>query len=868
MAISQFAHTEDYVHIASWQAILSNLDALSRFSNHEQLDPIIHTFFESLESKRLVDLWTPGSKQHTGYYSAELLRYASFFEITAVRDRLLPVLLKLIRARLSEAFSSKNKTTKMLFKTLDGLNSVDSIASINDIVGRIVEIANVFTGASADNETSVPKGGVQLKKVALDSIDSLNKAINLLEILLVFPTQYFTLVEREVVAAATFIIECFVAASRLGEQNARLYIHAGLVSRKLGCRFMLSRDTRMVIAADPSITQVYVGLLVAYHETLQQAVELEATVDAIRTETVKVIQTMILKLLQRLAESQAATSGKPTAIHKTTLDHLNALCKMLRKQPRAIRSITVAPIRVAGQWAANIESDVANVILQSKPFMKLVGHHFDCLMTDLKDSDTRTDIESKMPSSLQKLGITVDCLCRFFKQTNDTRLASLLEQTASFVSSLSTFKEPVDTTKAFHASLVATLLAHLSDITPASAELHLSDWLEHAWQLSGKYDIVVTSFVDCVKTSDQAQYNRIAKLHKVRLQASVEAMITSADLEPNNLCGLLRFTGILLTTKLANDVSRKAMLGSLAMVLSLCAKAAERSQSLSTVVSIMELANAIVSERHLTLYVNDISLVIGIVQATGCNASAKGESHERLAVFDLIHRLLLDLLRLHREEVIALIPVFTAPLCSLLGVFRDKLQAGTARVHRRNRADNTLGTISMEPEQYSRELGFATSSNRSVFGQDAMPIFAEIAPLPVSCAANLSRVMIAMSQKPNVFESASTNASSSDKSQLAIDLTSQYAKTVQPFSKHAPFLLSRILAIQVSSQAFPSTIKEALREGVYALLDMCNEYGRNAVLAAGLGDGSGSNGGNNSARYIFKDFVAAWEKEHKYAGKT
>ncbi|KAI9204356.1 Urb2/Npa2 family-domain-containing protein [Polychytrium aggregatum] len=85
--------------------------------------------------------------------------------------------------------------------------------------------------------------------------------------------------------------------------------------------------------------------------------------------------------------------------------------------------------------------------------------------------------------------------------------------------------------------------------------------------------------------------------------------------------------------------------------------------------------------------------------------------------------------------------------------------------------------------------------------------------------------------------------------------------SVKPFSKHVAFLLAEFISIQTSSRPIHPRRKHDIVQGIYALLDLCGEHGREMMLAAADSLGSGG-------RDLFKSLVSEWEKSHRFKGKV
>lgn len=239
---------------------------------------------------------------------------------------------------------------------------------------------------------------------------------------------------------------------------------------------------------------------------------------------------------------------------------------------------------------------------------------------------------------------------------------------------------------------------------------------------------------------------------------------------------------------------------------------------------------------------SDLSLILNAVAVMGSRASClrlesrvaspsgiENSPSSAAEVFDVVYRLLIALIRFRKEQLVDVIPAFVGLVKDLLFCFR----ADSSTAH-------------------------ATRTTTSApFLPDPFPLLSHHAPLPESCADNLSRLFIAIGQKSTGATSTPSNPATTTTTPNAATAT---AKTVKPFSKHAPFLVASIVQIQTSLRPFSAASKVALLEGIYALLDVCEDHGREAVLA-----GLDANGGG---RVVFKALVSDWEKHHRYTGKA
>ena len=118
-------------------------------------------------------------------------------------------------------------------------------------------------------------------------------------------------------------------------------------------------------------------------------------------------------------------------------------------------------------------------------------------------------------------------------------------------------------------------------------------------------------------------------------------------------------------------------------------------------------------------------------------------------------------------------------------------------------------------------------------------------PLGAKEASLFSQILMSMTQKPI-----------SESTQPAENVSS--SSSIKPFSKHAPFLISAFIQIQSSRRPFDLQAKKELIQGMYHLLDLCNDHGRSFVLASLEANGGGGP--------IYKALISDWEKLHRFKG--
>ncbi|CAG8439747.1 12091_t:CDS:10 [Ambispora leptoticha] len=121
-------------------------------------------------------------------------------------------------------------------------------------------------------------------------------------------------------------------------------------------------------------------------------------------------------------------------------------------------------------------------------------------------------------------------------------------------------------------------------------------------------------------------------------------------------------------------------------------------------------------------------------------------------------------------------------------------------------------------------------------------------PLSVLDAEKLSRLLMILSKKQLSTQQPTNN------DHERVDPTSASSQKV--FAKYIPFVIVEYLGAQVDGRFSPQ-IRDALKSGVYALLDMCGERERDLIMVA-----CGKVG-----KEIFKNLWKEYQNEWKYTGR-
>nr|KAJ3423316.1 Cytoplasmic GTPase/eEF2-like protein (ribosomal biogenesis) [Polyrhizophydium stewartii] len=897
--------------VVAWQTLLSNMFAVSHVVDQDHLAQIVVTLVLSLEHTPLADLWRAETPTSCSLFSAQLLQHAPFFEIAPIRNLLVGAVLARIRSNLKEAFG-KSKPAKRMLKVLGDIGDAFSPADLATQTEATIQLAAAALAASDADEASEThttrlktstKGGKSKSKLeptaeaapsaeegtwaqVVDS-EALSAAVNLIQVLLVFPIAYFSQHERDMIMHAIFVTELVLMRSNTATAAPALWLPSILSCRRLGLRFMSSRQDRMLPLFDPQILRAYLRVPAKQSDA---AAHSNALHDAIVQETAGIAELVISTVLRKFGDKSLVKGGQlqPTAFLEQAWQTLDSDAVFDLVRVRAVAGVN-EHLR-----ASKAPTDLA--VLRDAPAFGAVVKRIHRIAVD----------ESGAAAAV--VGPALRELSSFFKLSSDPRLHELLAHIGASVERQHAASESV-----LLATQIAALLEWVEDIDSSVLAMNFADWIQRMWRMMPKHAMLRTAFAHHAQRSPYEHYLTVVDYHVKKLASITEHTMFASANEPEGVVGLIQALGVLLATPNANG-TRKPIRSAVPAVLTHCAALAERTRRFGTIAAILDLALAIAADRQIDMSSGDVSLLIAVIQSAGTNAHAaraerqreplreaqmtgpdsvleqridadshpkanRGRAADQAALFDLMCQVLVSLLRTRRDAVIRLIPVFIAPVVALLGSLRDQPRLQITSAHRRQlqqagqrlaqqsaqAATQQTGSTDKPHAQHSAQL----HGTGAVFVDEPFAVFDGATPLPVSCAKSLSRALSAMTQKPAIDNEGShgsahadgVGGSAGDADGQNDRLASQYAKTIKPFSKHAPFVLSRVVHIQVSARPFSPAVKDALRLGVFALLDLCDDYGRGAVLAAL--DGGGRSAGGGGGRHIFKDFVAAWEREHR-----
>ncbi|KAI9316049.1 Urb2/Npa2 family-domain-containing protein [Dichotomocladium elegans] len=206
-----------------------------------------------------------------------------------------------------------------------------------------------------------------------------------------------------------------------------------------------------------------------------------------------------------------------------------------------------------------------------------------------------------------------------------------------------------------------------------------------------------------------------------------------------------------------------------------------------------------------------LSKIMGcVVQLTNYSAPIDKESSG--ALVGTICSILQNMLRYHREDLVDVLPSFTALIQAVLRCFRSTHLVLTSKTHKER------------PYTYM--------------------LLAPSSPLDVPTAEKLARVFESMPARIAV-EGRNRRLSQQVQNQL--------------ISKQAPFILLEYFTIQAhpAKNIAQVQVRAVLEQGLYCVMDMVDEKQRHFVLASL----------NEAGKVLFKNFYNSWKENHQYKGQ-
>ncbi|EGF79022.1 hypothetical protein BATDEDRAFT_90199 [Batrachochytrium dendrobatidis JAM81] len=839
-------------NIITWQAILSNLFPICNVAHTEYVCRIVDALFLSVKSQPLYIL-LKNTKPCAGQLSAELLHHASFFEIASVRDQVTQSLFKCIFNCIHDAFK-KGKYIKKGLEIAKNILNAQTSSLVNPMVISVMELVGPLD--SPDDRS----------KRHIVVPESLNQASLLLDVLLKFPTTYFSLLEQDIIVAICFALDMIVGGTDAAYVDPESYLKWGRSSRHVSIRFMKSREGRLLPLLNPDVMTALIQLQISYDLCSTRCPDFAEFTRAASIDTGKTVRLVFYKLLETHLDLQDYSKSK-SGVDYT--EYLRQLCTALCQSNIPVMYAACA-VDGLNKWTAHFNSQKGLTIATG------LRPQFDGLVDRLYQEVMSSSLDHINAFPDQMSAITKE-LCQFFQTSSDKRFEKLISHIVNILSEL----DSGDEFDALRAILTSIVLVWVNDTTTLTTTIQVefsvrfSQWLSDAWRL-----LENPQFTNIMKMSLSTYYTQVCSStyfehvfnqHLDSLSALVfSASWSSSSLKGKHLVGLLKSFKILFGSTVqahTQSVVRHLIRSKAADILTMCIKLAETATCSNSLLSVLDLAQTIVIHHQIEHSLGNVSLVFSIVRAAGSNTEMLlGNKQAQWAVdaFDHIYGLLSSLLHHCRENVILLAPQLVACICALFDTFRETPAIALSGVRGKQRGldqDQPSNGVSE-----SRPNIFEVALDGSGLAMEPYRLFSGNTPLPVSCAKNLSRLLVSMTQKSQGYSSSNKKYKSK---KMAETLFSQQSKLVRPFSKYAPFAISHIVLIQTSARPLAMGIKQELLEGIYALLDLCTDNGRNTVLASMSSlSYSFGNSDRSAAPFIFKEFVKGWETSYKYTGKT
>ncbi|KAI9006144.1 Urb2/Npa2 family-domain-containing protein [Gaertneriomyces semiglobifer] len=858
--------TEANVQVAQWALLADHLQAVDRLADKQQMQRIAEVILQVLE----VD----PSGSHDGPYvagtmssiAAHLLENATFYELSSLRSALVPKLLARLCALVREAVSPVNEWENELCALLDGLGSGGTSSDVaREAMLRLLNAEGPPSSIKASPKLSV-----------------MERTIRLLQGLNLFPTVYFSNAERDTLLSILFATQYLLCHHAPTDPHNYQHVHVSAlhiiaIIRKLEERLVLSREDKLFTTAAPAVLEWYIRTAEGWLLLAQRDERLEPYAQAIANSTVKIQSLGCKKLYQLVAVkgSSAAAAECAGALmaflskyyqdrssglkYQLLLQIVRPAALWLDMQPnkggeeksevgKRLAFSTVEFLETVRQDACLALSGVTNIDKGAENWWKSSDFSaaisvareaysiIECLLSCVS-TDADVDTSGEMLSFLaEKMTGAVRTLCHI-QEYQKGSLPGLTSLCAEMVSTLTMYHEMMSSE--LNGSSTRNLLRVF--------QLLMSTAISRGATSGDTVDKILGGLLRVIRDATEPDYTDLVDFYLeemdalcIQLSSEVSRRVDQSDA---SVIALIKAVSVVVSTD-NQAVGRRPVKKSMAKFLIKLHRIMHVTTTADGAVEILRLLAHISTDKFLPLYASDVGLISAamssmLVPGSRLSASLPSPGIRKdpklvpsgvLSLYDGVYRVLHALLRTRKDLLVEIIPGFIGLLKQLVQCFRSapRLETPSRKVPR----SNALGSMKMSPEL------------------EPSSILAQYGPLPSGYAENLARLMVALGQK---------SVSSSGGLKVPAVITSS-AATVKPFSKHATFLLSNIIQVQISARPFTPEAKAVLAEGIYALLDLCGDHGRESLLAA-LDP-------HSAGRPLLKALVAEWEKVHKFKGKV
>ncbi|KAJ3184189.1 rRNA primary transcript metabolism protein [Geranomyces variabilis] len=864
------ALSEENECVGRWTSVVNHLPAVSRLVDQKDLKIVVNQLLDTLDVAQEASLARHTLKSVT----ADLLKSALFYELDNIKSALVPELVTRMSAPLLAALPS---------------------SAIHEGIATLAALKNntSFLGDARSKFLSIfgPDAHTRIKV----SSSAFLKTLPYLQFLHIFPTTYFDPLIRDVIIRMVSLLELTGFRGLLLSSDSKkqqIGLQFGSICRNICIRFLTDREDKALSLLGPSVLIHLIRSLERY-AVCERKLAAAAVPNATQflgqaARATLAMETLLILRAWRMAPKSSG-GASPHEFLAIIFREVASMADGAHRLQVAIHLLrpTVEWFEVKRKRAEKIgDGDKSTIAAEIKVGDGLVQEFLDgfeeSVLRVLQDIATASEpgaegaeIVDMTTSGAERALLAFEVyrlVLAFYKSNGSPKVAVYLALLASLVAgSIRTLTEWSLTTSVDQSlrsaysllavNFLATFAMNIRDIRPAVDPTAMKSLA----QLIGYIMDTAPTGSDAILTAEEAMKRLVSDSSKPQYLDLVAYAVDVLERAPAAMSAValvatdgrtpspIKIVEIIMAGD-NQEVGRTIVRRVLPNVIIKLAQVLQVTTSVSCVLDILRMFTRAASDKYLTLRHSDIGLMFGGIAAVLSGSSnlasalpSPSEIEESdptpesvVEIFNALYRLLLALLRFRKELVVQAIAPLGAVIKDLLLCFRVR-------------------TRNVDPRSMRGKGGGATLSGVHI---ETTPSLARYAPLPPECASDLARVLVALSQKSlltSQTDQLAASASASASTQPSA-VTTSAAATVKPFTKHAPFLLSAVLQIQISPRPLAPEAKHELMDGIYALLDLCGDHGREAVLAA-----SDPHGG---ARPLLKATVAEWEQHHRYHGKV
>ena len=782
------SNNEEQSVIDSWDSLIRNLPSITAVLSKEVVEKLVEALIVSLEHG------STSSKRSVSNLTRQIIASADFYEIWPIRNSFLRVFCSRVRYLVKHAFDKHSPVVSAALKIIKSVEKEVEEQSfcLKDIIPMLDHLL------ATPNQQST-----EYLKVDIDQIHRLSRLFSALDS---FPALYFQKEEHHSISVVAFVVD-WITSKAFDSSSI------GPTCRSILLRYISISGDHMLTIYDPNILLFLLSRSSTAMPSDATCIDDAEKITRYNESTLQLTEISIKKGLKLINGAfPRGSKMAPLVYIETVLDVMTTkFDDMCYDYVACMVNCLVSELFVPNRAKAG------SALLASDSLKRFL---------DKLDKCSQEWLESHH-SSNASLNRVIWSYFMFIKQHNPDKFHE-------FVQTISTNVPRHGSDCSFDLETLAILLECCSEMDDSFLDEHLPKWLQAVWNLNvtgSDTDQLATAITHFAQTCSVHTYELAAQL---QLQAFYERSIATTT--QSSIDGLLFFSHRFLTT--FNENAGSSHLRTMfPMILTMCARMISETKSIATTKVILDITNAVVTDKYLHLSSHHVSLVIGVVDGLSLNNELQTESEQTLCeMYENIYSIIHGLLKYRRNAVIHVIPLILSHIYSLLSALRERPKLQLSNLRRRQ-------TNQQQRSMMHNEFPLFSKSSQSI---------------PLKCVQHAARLLIAMTEKPAVSNN-NSGVSTDMRSGESID--TMHSKLVKPFSKHAPFILSRIVSIQASARPFCPAVKAEIREGIYAILDICNDHGRESVFAGG-------EGGLYGERAIFIDFVTSWQKEHRYKGEA